>query len=304
MARLDDQGKIDSSFADNGIVKDDTYISYVAAAVSQPDGKILITGSSNQGGNVTKRYHSDGKPDNGFISERLDGYVNSMALSIDGKIILGGLVYRSSIPSLLIIRLNNNGSPDSSFSGDGAWHSPTDPLESMGSAMGVALQQGHIIAGGVSQYYNSTTGASRYDQFVTRLKDSIDDIQVVVDRSGPLYPCQGENVVLSIHQTGSFQWYRDAQLIIGATDSVINATSSGNYSVKVISSNKCGESVDVPVYFNSLPVTIIPEGSLNICNGDSVKLVSSEPGILQWFKDGFVIYGATDTAYIAKSEGY
>ena len=304
MARFDEQGKVDSTFGFNGIVKDTTVMSYVATAAMQPDGKIIISGSSNQGGNVTKRYHADGKPDNSFISPVLNGYVNAMTLNNDGRIVLGGVIYKSNIPNLFVARLNSNGSPDNNFSGDGQWYLANNSLDSNSSASGVAIQQDHIIAGGVGQYFNSTNGNYRYDQFVTRLKDSIDDITVAVDRSGPLYPCEGQNVVLSIHQSGTFQWYKDAQLIVGATDSIINATSSGNYSVKVINSGKCGESADVPVFFNSLPVTVIPESSLNICNGDSVKLVSSEPGILQWFINGFEINGATDIAYVAKSEGH
>ena len=304
MTKFDEQGRIDTSFGVNGIVKDDSVISSVADVALQPDGKIVVTGNSYQGGNVTKRYHSDGKPDGGFIAERFNGDVSAMIVNNDGKIILGGVIYRNNIPNLRIARLNNNGSPDNNFSGDGQWYLSHNSPDSNSYATALALQQGHIIAGGVSQYYTSINGTFRYDQFVTRLKDSIDDIAVTVDRSGPLYPCDGQAVFLSIHQSGSFQWYKDAQLIIGATDSIINATSSGNYSVKVINSGKCGESADVPVYFNSLPVTVIPGGSLNICNGDSVRLVSSEPGTLQWFKNGYEIYGATDTAYVAKSEGH
>jgi len=304
IAKFDDQGRIDTSFGDNGIIKDDSVMSTVAGAALQPDGKIVVTGSSYQGGNVTKRYHSDGKPDNSFISERLSGNVSAITINNDGKIILGGLIYRNNIPNLLVARLNSNGSPDNSFSGDGQWYLPNNSPDSSSSVTGLAVQQGHIIAGGVTQFYNSINGTYRSDLFVTRLKDSIDDINVSVDRSGPLYPCEGQNVVLAIHhQSGTFQWYKDDQLIIGATDSIINATSSGAYSVKVINSGKCGESADVPVFFNSLPITVIPHSSLNICNGDSVKLVSSETGILQWFRNGFEIYGATDTAYMAKAEG-
>ena len=304
IARFDAQGKIDGSFGVNGMVKDAGAISYVAGTALQPDGKIIITGTSNQGGNVTKRYHNDGKPDNSFISGGLSGYVNAMTLDKGGKIILGGVIYKNNLPSLLVIRLNNNGSPDSSFSGDGAWQSDVDPQESLGPVTGVAIQQDRIIAGSSAQYYNFNTGSTRYDQFVTRLKDSLDDILVSVDRSGPLYPCDGQSVILSVSQPGSLQWYRDGQLIIGATDSVFNATIQGIYWVKVTHAGKCGESADIRIFFNSLPVSIIPDGGLKICFGDSVKLVSSERGTLQWFKDGFAINGATDTAYVARTQGY
>jgi hypothetical protein len=230
--------------------------------------------------------------------------MNAMCSADDGMIILGGVIYINNIQNLLIARLNSNGSRDSTFSGDGEWYSRNTSQDSNSFVTGVAVQQGRIIAGGTGQYYNSPFGTNRFEQFITRLNDSTDNILVSVANSGPSHPCQGETVVLSVNQPGSFQWYYNGQLIIGATASVINATSSGTYSVKVTNAGKCGESADVPVFFNSLPVTIIPEGSLNICNGDSVKLVSSESGTMQWFKDGYEISGATDTGYIAKSAGY
>ena len=303
MARYDTHGNLDSSFGENGIVKDTVELVNPVATVLQPDGKIVATGRYIHGGNITKRYHSDGKPDNSFVSEKLDGWINDIDLMADGKIVLGGGITKNNFENFLIVRLNNDGSLDSSFNGNGTLEFRNEPAGSAGSSTGLALQDNHIIAGGFSQYYNNTTGNYHYDQFVVRLGNSIDSIVVAVDRSGPLYPCQGESVALSLNQPGSFQWYKDGELIIGATGSVFNATATGYYSVRVTNADKCGQSQAVPVLFNSLPVTIIPDGSLNICAGDSVRLVSSEQGVSQWFKDGIEINGATDTAYIARAAG-
>ncbi len=304
MARYSPDGNLDGSFGENGIVKDTVALVNPVATVLQPDGKIVATGRYIHGGNITKRYHSDGKLDNGFVSEKLDGWINDIDLLADGQIVLGGGIARNNGENFLIVRLNNDGSLNNRFNGNGTLEFRNETLGSGGFATGVALQDDNIIAGGFSYYYNNTAGSSHYDQFVVRLSNSMDSIIVAVDRSGPLYPCLGESVVLSLNQPGNFQWYKDGELIIGATDSVFNATAHGYYSVKVSSAGKCGQSPAVPVLFNSLPVTIIPDGGLNICEGDSVRLVSNEPGILQWFKDGYEINGATDTAYTASTAGY
>jgi hypothetical protein len=216
---------------------------------------------------------------------------------------MGGYITNSSTSGLLIARLNSNGTLDSSFSGDGQWLLRNNSMDSNNYVTGVSVQQGKIIAGGVGQYYNPINSTYRYDQFVMRLKEPTEDLLVDITRSGPSYPCFGQSVRLSTTQQGNFQWYFNGGSIFGANDSVFNATASGNYSVRVIDAGKCGESAEVPILYNSLPVTVIPGGGLNICSGESVKLTSSEQGVLQWYKNGYQINGATDTVYIANSSG-
>jgi len=303
MARFDSQGKLDSTFGLSGIVRETNGLIYASGMVVQPDGKLVITGGSVLGGGLTKRYHGNGKPDNSFVSAVLNGWMNAITLNNDGKIILAGSISNSYGSGLLIARLNGNGTFDSSFSGDGQWYLRNNSVDSNNYATGVAIQQGKIIVGGLGQYFNSINNTIRYDQFAMRLKEPTEDILVSITHSGSLYPCFGQSVLLSTHQQGNFQWYYNGQSVFGANDSAFNATASGTYSVRVIDGTKCGESAEVPILYNSLPVSIIPGGGLNICNGDSVKLMSSESGVLQWFKDGFQITGATDTVYIAKSSG-
>ncbi len=303
MARFDSQGKIDATFGDFGIVRETNGITYPGNIILQPNGKLVITGGSNQGGNLTKRYLSNGKPDNGFVSEGLDGWINAMTLDKDGKIILGGHRSNGYVSGLLIARLNANGTFDSSFSGDGQWYLQNNSTDSNNYATGVTIQQDKIIVGGIGQYFNNTNGTFRSEQFLMRLKEPTDDMLVSITNSGSSFPCNGQSVLLSTPQQGNYQWYLNGQSIFGANESEFNAAASGKYSVRVINGNKCGESAEVSLLYNSLPVTIIPGGGLNICSGDSVKLISSEGGVLQWFKDGFQINGATDTAYFAKSSG-
>jgi hypothetical protein len=71
----------------------------------------------------------------------------------------------------------------------------------------------------------------------------------------------------------------------------------------VSNSKGCGQSNPVNVRINGLPVFITANNSLNICEGDSVRLTSSEAGTSKWFKNGTLINGAEDASYTATTAG-
>lgn len=87
----------------------------------QPDGKILVGGRfttfNNQQYHHLVRLNADGSIDTSFnIGDGFDKNVYSLALQSDGKIIVGGsfLIYNKSSQKR-ILRLNSNGSLDTSF---------------------------------------------------------------------------------------------------------------------------------------------------------------------------------------------
>ena len=87
----------------------------------QPDGKILVGGRFNSfnGYSVARlvRLNSDGSIDSSFnIGTGFDNYIYAMALQSDGKIIVGGsFLFYNVISQKRILRLNTNGSLDTTF---------------------------------------------------------------------------------------------------------------------------------------------------------------------------------------------
>lgn len=123
--RYNSDGTLDSSFNGDGIaVVENVGGGYVAI---QPDGKILLVSRDN--GVTVARYDEFGALDtsfgvNGIVESAVGGTdfsVQSMALQVNNKIVITGY-YPAGLSNdndFAVARLNSNGSPDSSFDGDG-----------------------------------------------------------------------------------------------------------------------------------------------------------------------------------------
>ncbi|HEX5001459.1 MAG TPA: T9SS type A sorting domain-containing protein [Bacteroidia bacterium] len=130
---------------------------------------------------------------------------------------------------------------------------------------------------------------------------------------GNLTFCGGNTVTLSGYPGSpnpgySFQWYKNGNLINGATGVTYNAGSTGSYTVATTAA--CGTNVSNPVSVTTLPapiVTITASGPAEFCVRDSVELVSSVSGsgpfTYQWRKYGNYIGGAVASNYEAKKTG-
>jgi uncharacterized delta-60 repeat protein len=125
----------------------------VRALAVQPDGKIVVVGSTSiKGGDaLVLRLNRDGSPDRGFdgdgvvtIDRGANEDANAVAIQPDGKIVVAG--HTSSGLNGVVYRLNANGSPDLAFGDQGA-----AVLDSAGDERinAVALQpDGRIVAAG------------------------------------------------------------------------------------------------------------------------------------------------------------
>ena len=164
LARYEPDGSLDPSFGQNGRVTTDLGASEGAnALVLQPDGKLVVAGESG-GDFALARYNPDGSLDTSFSG---DGIVTTdfagwgdvayaVALQGDGRIVAAGSaiaeheVYGET-PFFALARYQADGTPDSTFSGDGIVI--TDISDPYGSARAhaVALQQdGKIVLGGAT----------------------------------------------------------------------------------------------------------------------------------------------------------
>ena len=150
MVRLNSDGSIDTSF---NVGSGFNYMVYALAL--QSDGRIIVAGSftTYNGVSVKKviRLLSNGNLDNSFnIGVNPDATPNLLLLQTDGKVVVGGdFTTFNGITSNKLIRLNSNGSVDSSFSvGTGF----------VGTIYTIALQNdGKILVGGSLSKYNGQT---------------------------------------------------------------------------------------------------------------------------------------------------
>jgi uncharacterized delta-60 repeat protein len=171
-------GDLDTSFGNGGKVVSPigkTSADRGFAAALQPDGKIVVAGDS-QSNNfdfafepnnlIITRINADGSPDASFgaggkASKRLRGLsrANSVFIQPDGKIVVGGFVIlefgTNNFKSVfLLVRLNPNGSFDSSFGTGGVVTTQFDN-NLHGVINSLALQaDGKIVAAGYT-YFSS-----------------------------------------------------------------------------------------------------------------------------------------------------
>ncbi|MBL8398028.1 MAG: DUF4347 domain-containing protein, partial [Candidatus Accumulibacter sp.] len=140
--------------------------------IVQSDGKYIVVGRSNNGTDddfAIARYNSDGSLDTTFsgdgkttvaIGSGLDQAL-SAAVQSDGKIVVIGVSYNGANNDFAVVRLNADGSLDTSFSGDGI--TTTDILASTDNANSVLIQSdGKIVVTG-----SALNGAS-YDYAAVR----------------------------------------------------------------------------------------------------------------------------------------
>jgi len=138
--KLDEDGTVDETFAELGYP---LYGDAVSIKV-QADGKILLGGYLyDEVEEITMlRLNSDGSRDNSFAltGEGFDQLVVSIDVQTDGKILVGGYFqYYDTVEIPSLVRLNSDGTYDSSFS----------EFEKLGSVATIFVQpNGQILIGG------------------------------------------------------------------------------------------------------------------------------------------------------------
>ncbi len=157
--RLNSNGTLDTSFDSDGIATFalSTLNDNPGTIALQSDGKIIIGGTASTGSNFfTVRLNTNGTLDTSFSSDgivltTIDGQTNlgrACAVQPDGKILVCGVASSGDNASFAIIRLNSNGTLDTTFSGDGKASTPMRAADD--ENMGMVLQpDGKILLGGI-----------------------------------------------------------------------------------------------------------------------------------------------------------
>lgn len=167
LVRYNNNGILDNSFGNNGVVVTDINNKYdIAYSVAiQSDGKIVAAGYTSDdnhtsGDFILIRYNSDGTIDSTFNSDGIvltdfkNGIDKAVQIKIqsDNKIIAVGYAYNDSTYDVALARYNSDGSLDDSFGLDGKVLTAIGNRED--KAYAVALQfDGKIIVAG--EYNNS-----------------------------------------------------------------------------------------------------------------------------------------------------
>jgi uncharacterized delta-60 repeat protein len=162
VSRLNANGSFDTNFAIGGTqIIDSGGTEQLHAMALQPDGKIVVAGSTTVNSNAAVyRLNADGTFDAGFDGDGAVGIdsggneqANAVALQADGKIVVVGST--SVGAQVAVYRLNANGSMDASFDGDGALGIGT------GYGSGAAVQpDGKLIVASSSTVYRLNSNGS------------------------------------------------------------------------------------------------------------------------------------------------
>lgn len=153
LARLNANGTVDASFT-TALDRPGS----IWTSVVQPDGKVIIGGLGLVFNGISvgqvARLNANGSLDVAFNSGAAGAnyFVYSSAVQSDGKIILtGSFSTFNKIPSKGVVRLNADGSPDTSFT--------VPEIGANATVYSSTVQRdGKIIVGGTFSYYTNTTG--------------------------------------------------------------------------------------------------------------------------------------------------
>ena len=175
VTRYNSDGSLDTSFSlDGKVTTDFGGDDYGTSVAIQSDGKIVVTGYGSSGGNddfAIARYNTDGSLDTSFDTDGkllidFGRYENGKALAIqtDGKIVLAGtsVALGGLAANMHLLRLNTNGSLDSTFDSDGKVTTDIGPND---DALSIAIQNDGklIIGGGSDASGNLETTLIRYN---------------------------------------------------------------------------------------------------------------------------------------------
>lgn len=172
IVRYAPNGNLDNSFDEDGKLTSQSHFkegsTFYKSTTAQTDGKIIAAGYTWNGSNydfIITRYNTDGTLDNTFNQDGnqikdfgANDYANSVAMQIDGKIIIAGYSQiNNNSSTFVLIRFNINGSIDSTFSEDG--------IQQNGFLItAIAIQNnGKILVSGASGGKHSDFAIIRYN---------------------------------------------------------------------------------------------------------------------------------------------
>ena len=211
---------------------------YTLTSIIQPDGKILVGKQSVCGSNNQEivRLNVDGSLDNSFnlgLNSYFPSGIITMAIQADGKIIVGGVFYESGQQPYSIVRLNSNGSYDTTFQIGSGFSNPSNPAGGEVLLRDIkVLDNGKILVGGFFSSYNTIARKNIV------LLNSDGSIDLTFD------PGSGFSDTLSEGDVRSLAIQSDGKIIVGGSFTTFN----GNNHNRIVRLNPNGT---LDINFNS-----------------------------------------------------
>jgi uncharacterized delta-60 repeat protein len=160
ISRYNTDGTLDITFGDDGKISTSIDASDEAGSVAvQNDGKIVVAGSAFVGNGydfVVVRYNTNGTLDTSFdgdgkitvsIGTSTNDRANSLVIQSDGKILVAGETNNGSRTDFALIRLNANGSLDTTFDGDGKLTTSVGVSDSVAKSITIQTDGKIVLAG-------------------------------------------------------------------------------------------------------------------------------------------------------------
>ncbi|WFP52110.1 cadherin domain-containing protein [Methylomonas sp. EFPC3] len=296
LMRFNSNGSVDTSFGTSGVVTTDFSggSDTARSMVVQADGKIVLAGqaynSTTYADFAVARYNSNGSLDtsfNGTGKVTIDVGTNStdqgygVALQSDGKIVLSGFTNAAGTTDNALVRLNANGSLDTSFGGTGK------VIVAIGSGSDFALDvkiqsDGKILTSGYSSGSGNDFSVVRYNSdgtldttFGGTGKVTTNFNATTDDRGTRLY-LQGDGKIVvagSTDQSGSYDLAIARYNSDGSLDTSFNATTNTLGSTISYTENAAAVVIDSDVQifdselsssnFNGMTLSIVRNGGAN-----------------------------------------
>jgi uncharacterized delta-60 repeat protein len=171
------EGAADPGFGDGGIVTTDFAAGWdqANALALQPDGKIVVAGSTVQGDSgdfAIARYNPNGSPDTSFgtggkvtTDFGKSDFAYGVALQADGKIVAVGTTadVLTGASDFALARYNANGSLDTSFGGTGKVITDIAGGNDQANAVAVQPDDGQILVAGFTKAATNDFAVLRYN---------------------------------------------------------------------------------------------------------------------------------------------
>ncbi len=299
LARFDADGSLDQSFGDNGRVMPTIGPSGILHAVAiQADGKIVAAGVSGSG--FDKRFaiirlNPDGSFDNNFnevgskIITSQVGVAYSVMIQDDGKLVIVG-VTGNSTDDFAVVRLNEDGSFDTSFNGTGIARISIGPgiHDTSYVFAGLLQSDGKIVVGGT--IFN--TGGTLPLALVRFKQDGSQDMgfgdggSTIVELSAPVFHLggmseQADGKIVVAGTSSGFNSGFDFAVIRFSSDGALD-TSFGEQGKVVTSTSSGGEEVNA--------LTINGDGNIIAagCREDVLNSGSKHHTLVQYDSNGML----------------
>lgn len=289
LVRYNSDGSLDTTFDGDGKVMTPigSFSDRINDIALQTDGKIVVAGyADGSGGGMTlARYNSDGSLDTNFdgdgkvlINVLTSNRAYGVLIQPDGKIVAVGNSFDSLNATFLTVRLNSDGSFDTSFDGDGKVSTSVPSRFDQVTSAALQTNGKIVIAGYISNGTNNDIALFRYNSDGS-LDNSFDaDGKVITDFA---FTADTANAV-AIQSDGKI-------IAVGATDSDTSIFNDNDF--VTVRYNADG-SLDTSFDGNGSAIMNVGSGSSNgraIAIQPDGKIVAVGSGVFDNRRNGFAV---------------